>query len=107
MILFLSLLFHLLLDSCYPSTTYFLYFNYFEKYFLHHVLTSSLFFPPCRESLKAEAVGLTWYEWWGDRTEDDVMRDDAERLEEEAVEYEEDSVGIADDVSDGTDDFSF
>ena len=59
----------------------------------------------CRESLKAEAVGLTWYEWWENRTEEDVLRDEAELLEE--VEYDSDSDGINDDVSEGPDDFHF
>ena len=58
-----------------------------------------------RESLKAEAVGLTWYEWWEHRTEEDVLRDEAELLEE--VEYDSDSDCINDDVSEGPDDFHF
>jgi hypothetical protein len=57
------------------------------------------------ESLKAEAVGLTWYEWWENRTEEDVLRDEAEQLEE--VEYDSDSDCINDDVSEGPDDFHF
>lgn len=79
--------------------------------------TISLFFPyikfshhngcivlSCRESMKAEAVGLTWYEWWEDRTEDDVLRDEKEQQE---VEYEDDSDGINGDLSDGSDNFNF
>ena len=58
----------------------------------------------CRESMKAEAVGLTWYEWWEDRTEDDVLRDEKEQQE---VEYEDDSDGINGDLSDGSDNFNF
>ena len=27
-----------------------------------------------RESMKAEALGLTWYEWWENRTEEDVAK---------------------------------
>lgn len=54
--------------------------------------------------MKAEAVGLTWYEWWEDRTEDDVLRDEKEQQE---VEYEDESDGINGDLSDGSDNFNF
>ena len=54
--------------------------------------------------MKAEAVGLTWYEWWEDRTEDDVLRDEKEQQE---VEYEDERDGINGDLSDGSDNFNF
>lgn len=68
-----------------------------------------------RESLKAEAMGLTWYEWWEDRDDDDVKRDDIDYLKELELEqehlYEDDnddiSVDINDEMSDDTDEFHF
>ena len=61
---------------------------------------------PYRESLKAEAVGLTWYEWWDDREDEDVRRDDEDWLNEQNnLKYEEES--IDDDMSDADNDFDF
>ena len=31
-----------------------------------------------RESVRAEALGMTWYDWWEARTDEDVARDDAQ-----------------------------
>ena len=65
--------------------------------------------------MKAEAMGLTWYEWWEDRDDDDVKRDDIDYLKELELEqehlYEDDnddiSVDINDEMSDDTDEFHF
>ena len=60
-------------------------------------------------------MGLTWYEWWEDRDDDDVKRDDIDYLKELELEqehlYEDDnddiSVDINDEMSDDTDEFHF
>ena len=71
----------------------------------HYPFTLSLIVT--RESLKAEAVGLTWIEWWEERTEDDVARDDAEQELMYRDAYDDDSIDINDDLSDDTDEFTF
>ena len=57
-----------------------------------------------RETIKAESQGMTWYEWWETRTDEDVAKDEEENLY--AWSDEDDSIELNDDIS-SDEDFRF
>jgi hypothetical protein len=48
---------------------------------------------------------LTWYEWWEDRTDEDVVRDDEDDIYD--ADWRDDFESVDGDSDDPADDFNF